>query len=338
MKKISRRGAQTVTDNLDRIATLFQNDFATLGVPQGYAQRFAYMCDMMSDTITRTASEAEVEAGDEDAEVASKKAAVSLTAEDETGLSVERGQNGFDANEIGDEVGGPLEIIEPPSEPWMDDHYTQYNFQELRTLQQDGALSDAAEGGEVITKNAKSLKAKVASTHSDLSIRVDVLKTLHAKITVSEVAEVSSLAGDIQKQVAGAGKVLDTLIYQQATNTLTPEVLEAASNTIRAISDQLPYLSRVVSGVDSSSPVARLEFKQMIEDDSIKNLVQLGAEIIAESVKSLKPEPVEKKATAVKQQPVKPQPVKAAVSKAPEAAKPKAASSSESDHGFNLFA
>ena len=292
MKKISRRGAQTVTDNLDRIATLFQNDFATLGVPQGYAQRFAYMCDMMSDTITRTASEA----GDEDGEDTSKKASISLTAEDETGLSVERGQNGFDANEIGDEVGGPLEIIEPPSEPWMDDHYTQYNFQELRTLQQDGAL--------------------------------------HAKITVSEVAEVSSLAGDIQKQVAGAGKVLDTLIYQQATNTLTPEVLEAASNTIRAISDQLPYLSRVVSGVDSSSPVARLEFKQMIEDDSIKNLVQLGAEIIAESVKSIKPEPVEKKAAA----PVKQQPIKAAVSKAPEAAKPKAASSSESDHGFNLFA
>lgn len=336
MKKISRRGAQTVTDNLDRIATLFQNDFATLGVPQGYAQRFAYMCDMMSDTITRTASEA----GDEDGEDTSKKASISLTAEDETGLSVERGQNGFDANEIGDEVGGPLEIIEPPSEPWMDDHYTQYNFQELRTLQQDGALSDAAEGGEVITKNAKSLKAKVASTHSDLSIRVDVLKTLHAKITVSEVAEVSSLAGDIQKQVAGAGKVLDTLIYQQATNTLTPEVLEAASNTIRAISDQLPYLSRVVSGVDSSSPVARLEFKQMIEDDSIKNLVQLGAEIIAESVKSLKPEPVEKKAAApVKAAAsVKQQPVKAAVSKAPEAAKPKAASVSESDHGFNLFA
>jgi hypothetical protein len=53
---------------------------------------------------------------------------------------VEHGEGGFDPNLIGDEVPGPLEIIEPPSEPWMAGHFTQEKYHVLGELQEAGEL------------------------------------------------------------------------------------------------------------------------------------------------------------------------------------------------------
>lgn len=45
----------------------------------------------------------------------------------------------FDAHEIGQPVPGPLETLDS-DEPWMDDHFTQENFEQLQDAQMDGEL------------------------------------------------------------------------------------------------------------------------------------------------------------------------------------------------------
>jgi hypothetical protein len=45
----------------------------------------------------------------------------------------------FDAYEIGQPVSGPLETLDS-DEPWMDDHFTQENFEQLQDAQMDGEL------------------------------------------------------------------------------------------------------------------------------------------------------------------------------------------------------
>ena len=48
---------------------------------------------------------------------------------------------GFDPAEIGEDVGGPLELTDS-NEPWMEDHFTQEEFQALGGKQEAGELSD----------------------------------------------------------------------------------------------------------------------------------------------------------------------------------------------------
>lgn len=133
MSKLTRQGARNLTATLDRVATVIQNNPALLGVDQKIAMDFARRCDLLSDAIETTAV------------INFPKAA----AIDETGLSVEPlpGNEGFDANEIGDEVPGPLEIITPPDEPWMGGHFTQQKFVQLSEKQESGELAAAASAG-----------------------------------------------------------------------------------------------------------------------------------------------------------------------------------------------
>ena len=130
MSKLTRQGARSLTATLDRVATAIQNNPEVLGIDEKIAMDFARRCDLLSDAIETTAV------------INFPKSA----AIDETGTSVEPlpGDEGFDANEIGDEVPGPLEIITPPSEPWMDTHFTQEKFVQLSEKQESGELAAAA--------------------------------------------------------------------------------------------------------------------------------------------------------------------------------------------------
>jgi hypothetical protein len=133
MSKLTRQGARNLTATLDRVATVIQNNPDLLGVDKKIAMDFARRCDLLSDAIETTAV------------INYPKAA----AVDETGLSVEPqpGDEGFDANAIGDEVPGPLEIITPPDEPWMGGHFTQEKFVQLSEKQESGELAAAASAG-----------------------------------------------------------------------------------------------------------------------------------------------------------------------------------------------
>lgn len=132
MARLTRQGARNLTAALDSIAQVVQNRAALLGLDKRTAVDFAFRCDLLSDAIERTASANQP---------LSRQAANSYgKGNDDEGMSVEHGEGGFDPNLIGDEVPGPLEIIEPPAEAWMDGHFTQENFHVLGELQEAGEL------------------------------------------------------------------------------------------------------------------------------------------------------------------------------------------------------
>jgi len=108
MTEMTKKGAQVVTNDLDRVATLFQQDWTTLGIPQKLAVDFAYRCDLLSDAIE-------------------KRAGVPKTAAPD-----------FNPEEIGKEKAGPLE--DEPDEAFMKGEFTQQENRELRERYQDGDL------------------------------------------------------------------------------------------------------------------------------------------------------------------------------------------------------
>ena len=229
MAKLTRRGAANVTTDLDKIASLFQNRAAALGVPSKIAHDFAYRCDLLSDHIEKYATRLAAEEGDESAEdeEAPATAGKRKAAVDETGTSVEPapGNQGFDANEIGDEKAGPLEIITPPDEPWMNTHFTQEKFVALTEKQQSGELAANAAAGKADPKLAStSIEASIArlaklaavGTMSDTQAEAAVKTLLELENKLAEAqAELEALAGAVVKRqkalTAEHKKVLATL-------------------------------------------------------------------------------------------------------------------------------
>ena len=117
MANMTKKGARSVTQTLDRVASLFQQDWKSLGVPAKIAQDFAYRCDLLSDRVEKMAAQ--------------DKTAL-------TELDVFK-EPGFDPEEIGEEKGGPLEMDSDES-AYMDDHFTQQNNRELRERVEDKDL------------------------------------------------------------------------------------------------------------------------------------------------------------------------------------------------------
>jgi len=167
---LTRKGARRLTSMLDQVATVVQENPKILGVDSRIAADFAYRCDLLSDAVEtravnnfpRQASEHddEEEAEDEEVPESKKKASVNARlarlrrlaaeadaeeeAEDEEAPESKKKASfarraGFDAATIGEEVPGPLEMLDS-DEPWMDDHFTQERFEELRGAHQSGAL------------------------------------------------------------------------------------------------------------------------------------------------------------------------------------------------------
>ena len=155
MAFLTRRGAANVTADLDKIANLFQHQGNALGIPAKIAQDFAYRCDLLADYVEKHASRM-----------------ARVAAEDETGLSVEPepDNQGFDANLIGDQTDGPIEIT-PPVETFMEGDFTQEKFQALRNKQQSGALADNAAKGKADAKLAAEVR-RLASMVQTLQARL----------------------------------------------------------------------------------------------------------------------------------------------------------------------
>jgi hypothetical protein len=296
---LTRLGARQVTKDLDRIASLFQDLHIELGVPEKFALKFAYYCDVMSDHVERHADrvakqaeehEAEDEGHEAEEQVEAKSKSASRrsrkAAEDETGTSVDHGTSGFDANLIGDLKAGPLEILTPPSQPWMDEFFTQKKFQELRGKQQSGNIG-------FFVSASKARLQRMASVGS-LGKCVDALKVLHAQLSASDFAEVRALAADVKKQAVAAAKLHDMCLAQQALGAVDLSCEAAADKVVQAVKEQVPHLQHVVSHVDESSPTALLELQQMIQGSSLKDLVSLGATIVQDALKDVTP--VEKEA------------------------------------------
>jgi hypothetical protein len=236
MAKLTRRGAANVTTDLDKIANLFQNRAAALGVPEKIAHDFAYRCDLLADHIEKYAARiaAEGDVGDDAEDEADETASKKKAALDETGTSIEPapGDQGFDANEIGDEKAGPLEIITPPDEPWMSGHFTQEKYLALSQKQQSGELAANAAAGKADSKLASSLDASIAKlaklaavgTLTDMQAENAVKELLKLENALTEVeAEIENLAAAAlkkQKDLEAEHKKVLTMLKDNLPQTI----------------------------------------------------------------------------------------------------------------------
>lgn len=172
MARLTRQGARNLTAALDNIAQVVQHRAAMLGLDKRTATDFAYRCDLLSDAIERTAS----------ANFPLRQAANAYgKGNDDEGMSVEHGEGGFDPNLIGDEVPGPLEIIEPPSEPWMDGHFTQEKYHVLGELQEAGELGPV-HLASLLTKAAGIILAQESDKDAEEQEEEPVAKKAKGKV------------------------------------------------------------------------------------------------------------------------------------------------------------
>tara|TARA_X000000950_G_C13854666_1_gene636059 strand:- start:713 stop:1306 length:594 start_codon:yes stop_codon:yes gene_type:complete len=105
---LSKQAAKAITNDLDKLAQLFEADHAALGVPTNVAKDFAYRCDLLSDFVEKHAAE--------------------LDRTDSI-------QKEFD-NEV--------DVAHQPDEPYMADKTTQDELYELGQMTSAGGLGKAA--------------------------------------------------------------------------------------------------------------------------------------------------------------------------------------------------
>ncbi|MDB4278157.1 hypothetical protein N9917_01005 [Deltaproteobacteria bacterium] len=171
---LTRRGARSLTQTMDRCASAVQDEFARLDIPNHIAMDYALRTDLLTDHIERVAIANEARlAKDPDALSVEemKKLPTDKQVDDdpksddqntkpnatdgakmaspefaqppknETGDSVEPGGAsgaGWDPNAIADDRGGPYK--QEGDEPYMTGEFTQEEFHALRDKQQSGQM------------------------------------------------------------------------------------------------------------------------------------------------------------------------------------------------------
>jgi hypothetical protein len=164
--QMTKKGARGVTWTLDRVATLFTQEWATLGVPQKVAADFAHRADMLADHIEKNAG--------------IKRQAL-------TGDDVYK-EPGFNPEEIGMETAGPLSG-DADENAYMGGEFDQQENRELRERQQSGAL-----GIKVNPEPEAPSAGKQAAATLRRQLQAAVLaganqKTLKAMALAAKVAE-----------------------------------------------------------------------------------------------------------------------------------------------------
>jgi len=111
-RRMTKKGAQQVVVELDRLASVMQDHWEALGVPKRAALDLAYRCDLLSDYIEKSA-----------------------------GLQPSVKNEGFDPSEIAAEESGALESNK--DEAYTKKNFTEQEHRELREKQEAGKLPSA---------------------------------------------------------------------------------------------------------------------------------------------------------------------------------------------------
>lgn len=211
---MTKKGAKSVSVALDRLATLVQQEYKTLGLPEKIAMDFAYRCDLISDTVERTAG---------------------LERRALTELDVNK-EKGFDPEAIGEEQSGPVEAIDS-DEPFMKGEFTQQENRELRERIQDGDLGMTPNFEEQSPQAGKQAADFAAIGKKAVDAR---LATACGKLQ-NAVMHLGG-KGDLPKAVAKlAHAVMDVQMGIQ-TGTVSPY---QADQTLQAVAAILPHLASV---------------------------------------------------------------------------------------------
>jgi hypothetical protein len=137
-----------VTTDLDRIASLFEQEHETLGISKKIADDFGLRCDILSTAVEKTAGiDRSPEGKLEDPELV--KLAQMDPTENYTEDEVKSDE--FDPSEIGRETPGAL--LRNTDEPYMD-VFRQDEYDQLREVQQTGMFSNAKTAAALVRKMA----------------------------------------------------------------------------------------------------------------------------------------------------------------------------------------
>lgn len=223
MSKLTKKGAQSVTADLDRLATLFQAEFETLGVPQKIADDFAYRVDLLSDAVEKTAG--------------IKRTA--LTGDD---VYLEPG---FNPEEIGIEKSGPLEMIDS-DEPWMNKEFTQQENRELREDVESGDLAN----DRTIDAPQTPTPGKQAN-FEDLGRQTAAMRLDAAASSLNKAASKSQHGAGLTRLAAQVLAVKASLMEGKSSS-------EHVSRTLQAVSTLLPHIAADESESSEGEKVAKL--------------------------------------------------------------------------------
>lgn len=121
MPQVTKKGALQVSQAFDRLASLFQTEYETLGVSEKVATDYAFRLDQVSDLIEKNAGLSQ------SASSLSRKAL--------------GGPNDFPPEVVGELEDGALD--HDSDEPYVRDNFTQQENSELLDKQQTGQLAHA---------------------------------------------------------------------------------------------------------------------------------------------------------------------------------------------------
>lgn len=157
-KNLTKFGALQVSHDLDRLASLYQEEAEALGVTPKIANDFAMRCDILSDHIEKRAGiQRDGEGNLRDPELAKYASGLAKKAEmdpRENYTESTLAPHDFDPAEIGEEQSGAL--LRNQDEPYMD-VFKQDEFDQLRQVQQDGMFSNAKSAATLVKKMANLL-------------------------------------------------------------------------------------------------------------------------------------------------------------------------------------
>jgi len=228
MSKLTKRGALQVTDTLDRMATLFQQDFEILGVDREAATDFYKRCEMLGDHIERHAGIDPL-----------KKATMH-----------------FPPDDIGREEAGPL--VDEPDEPFMKGEFDQQEFRELSDRQEAGDLGMTPVEDPRAPQPGRQLAAEMDAVLADIEkvAAVGIMSDKEAEDYVRQLtdlerqvaeqaAEIAAIAGELMKKKDDLKKEQVTMAKEFGKKL--PESLKGQGKAIFDLRNVLISYTKVAS-------------------------------------------------------------------------------------------
>ena len=259
---MTKKGAAVFTTDLDKIASTVEAHWEAMGIPPHIAEDFSLRCDIISDLVDHK-----------------------VAAEDETGLSVDHGEGGFDPNAIADDVGGPHQ--HEADEAFMQGEFSQQEKHELRDRQEAGTLPGADARSAALARLAAMARQ---GSSEELRSCADQLKTCAARLEVSKADGVGPIAKNLLAMAGHLDKAADACLKMDATGEGSPELIVSSDRMCQAVTEILPHvegLEAAAEEADQSSPTALLEYERLIEEGSIAKLVSLAARLVADAAKDM---------------------------------------------------
>jgi hypothetical protein len=203
MANLTKKGALSVTQTIDRIATVVASEYVAFGISPRVAEDFAKRCDMISDHIERKAG---MDPEDEEGKKAALKQA--LSGQPDHKVNYPTPSKGFDAESIGVETSGRHEG--DGDEPYMNGEFTQQENRELRDTVESrrlpGVTTDPRAPRPGVQASFAALAATLKSAKLDEDKEEEVKEAFRLAAAVVEAAKKAEDGDDGEDEGTEAAK------------------------------------------------------------------------------------------------------------------------------------